>query len=103
MPIYSYRCRQCGAEHEALQKISDAPLTDCPQCGQAELVKQVTAASFQLKGTGWYATDFKNSGKPKSAEVKSAANDTSESKTPSASSDAAGVSSSTTSAAVSGE
>ncbi|MGE4336446.1 MAG: FmdB family zinc ribbon protein [Pigmentiphaga sp.] len=60
MPIYAYRCAECGHDHDALQKMSDAPLTDCPACGKASLVKQVTAAGFQLKGSGWYVTDFRN-------------------------------------------
>ena len=60
MPIYAYKCTDCGHEREVLQKISDAPLTDCPDCGHPSLAKQVTAAGFQLKGNGWYATDFRN-------------------------------------------
>ncbi|MCM0043316.1 MAG: zinc ribbon domain-containing protein [Burkholderiaceae bacterium] len=59
MPIYAYRCEACGFAKDVLQKISDAPLTDCPQCGKAEFRKQVTAAGFQLKGSGWYVTDFR--------------------------------------------
>ena len=59
MPIYAYRCEACGFAKDVLQKISDAPLTDCPECGKPALKKQVTAAGFQLKGSGWYATDFK--------------------------------------------
>lgn len=59
MPIYAYRCEECGHELEALQKISDAPLTECPACGAAALKKQITAAAFRLKGSGWYETDFK--------------------------------------------
>ena len=64
MPIYEYRCSACGNELEALQKLSDPPLTQCPACHADTLVKLVTAAGFQLKGSGWYATDFKGSGKP---------------------------------------
>jgi putative FmdB family regulatory protein len=60
MPIYAYRCESCGFTKDALQKVSDAPLTDCPSCGKPTLKKQVTAAGFQLKGTGWYVTDFRN-------------------------------------------
>ncbi len=59
MPIYEYQCSQCGNQLEALQKISDAPLTQCPACNQNGLVKQVSASSFRLKGGGWYETDFK--------------------------------------------
>ncbi len=64
MPFYEYRCKACGHELEALQKMSDAPLTECPECGKPELVKLVSAAGFRLKGGGWYETDFK-SGKKK--------------------------------------
>ena len=60
MPIYAYKCADCGHEKEVLQKISDAPLTDCPSCGHPSMAKMVTAAGFQLKGSGWYATDFRN-------------------------------------------
>ena len=63
MPIYQYQCDQCDHQMEALQKISDAKLVDCPKCNAPALRKQVTAAAFKLKGTGWYETDFKNSGK----------------------------------------
>ena len=66
MPIYEYRCASCGFQREYLQKMSDAPLTDCPECGKATLGKMVTAAGFHLKGSGWYVTDFKHGAKPKS-------------------------------------
>ena len=59
MPIYAYRCAECGATKDVLQKLSDPLLTICPVCGKPAMQKQVTAAGFQLKGTGWYATDFK--------------------------------------------
>lgn len=59
MPIYAYKCESCGFAKDVLQKMSDAPLTDCPTCGAASFKKQLTAAGFQLKGSGWYATDFK--------------------------------------------
>jgi putative FmdB family regulatory protein len=59
MPIYEYRCAECGQEHEVLQKVSEPPLTVCPACGKPALQKQLSAAGFQLKGSGWYATDFK--------------------------------------------
>ena len=62
MPIYEYRCGKCGFQKEFLQRLNDAPLTQCPECGKRALSKMVTAAGFQLKGTGWYATDFKSSG-----------------------------------------
>lgn len=69
MPIYEYRCSACGHQDEHLQKVSDAPLSECPSCGKPEYRKQLSAAGFQLKGTGWYATDFKGSAK-KPAESK---------------------------------
>jgi putative FmdB family regulatory protein len=72
MPIYEYHCAACGQRHDALQKISDAPLTDCPHCGAAALSKALTAAGFQLKGSGWYATDFKGGPKPAKAADKPA-------------------------------
>jgi putative FmdB family regulatory protein len=62
MPIYAYKCSTCGFAKDALQKISDAPLTVCPECGASTFSKQVTAAGFQLKGSGWYVTDFRNNG-----------------------------------------
>jgi putative FmdB family regulatory protein len=62
MPIYAYRCDTCGHAKDVLQKVSDPLLTDCPACGAATFRKQLTAAGFQLKGSGWYATDFKSSG-----------------------------------------
>ncbi|WP_194720626.1 FmdB family zinc ribbon protein [Noviherbaspirillum malthae] len=60
MPIYAYRCESCGFAKDVLQKVSDAPLTDCPSCAKSTFKKQLTAAGFQLKGTGWYVTDFRN-------------------------------------------
>lgn len=63
MPIYEYQCEACGHHLEAFQKISDAPLTDCPNCQKPALAKQISSTSFQLKGTGWYATDFRDKGK----------------------------------------
>ena len=59
MPIYAYKCDVCGHAKDVLQKMSDAPLSVCPACGASTFTKQVTAAGFQLKGSGWYATDFK--------------------------------------------
>lgn len=59
MPIYAYKCESCGAAKDVLQKISDPALSDCPACGKPTFRKQVTAAGFQLKGNGWYATDFR--------------------------------------------
>lgn len=69
MPIYEYRCDSCGFQKEHLQKISDPLLTTCPECGQESYSKLLSAAGFQLKGSGWYATDFKGGSKP--AEKKS--------------------------------
>ena len=69
MPIYEYRCAVCGHQDEHLQKVSDTPLSVCPACGKSEYRKQLSAAGFQLKGTGWYATDFKGGGK-KAADKK---------------------------------
>ncbi|SFB68080.1 putative regulatory protein, FmdB family [Polaromonas sp. OV174] len=66
MPIYAYKCESCGFAKDVLQKMSDAPLTDCPECATPSFKKQVTAAGFQLKGSGWYVTDFRggNTGAP---------------------------------------
>lgn len=64
MPIYAYRCTTCGHAQDVLRKISDPPLDVCPACGAATFVKQVTAAGFQLKGSGWYVTDFRDGKKP---------------------------------------
>jgi len=63
MPIYEYQCQSCSHELEKLQKLSDAPLSLCPQCGKDELRRKISAAGFRLKGGGWYETDFKKSGK----------------------------------------
>ena len=60
MPIYAYRCAACGHAQDVLRKLSDPPLADCPACGAPRFEKQVTAAGFQLKGSGWYVTDFRN-------------------------------------------
>ena len=62
MPIYAYKCESCGFAKDVLQKISDAPLTDCPSCAKPTFQKQLTAAGFQLKGSGWYVTDFRGNG-----------------------------------------
>ncbi len=62
MPIYAYRCTECGFQKDHLMKVSDPLLTECPECGKAGYTKMLTAAGFQLKGTGWYVTDFKGSG-----------------------------------------
>src|SRR5882672_11140623 len=72
MPIYEYRCGGCGHQEEHLQKISEKPLAVCPSCGKRAYKKMLSAAGFQLKGSGWYATDFKSSGK-KAADKKTEA------------------------------
>ena len=71
MPIYEYRCARCGHQQEFLQKLSDAPHTRCTKCGEESFEKMVTAAGFQLKGSGWYATDFKGGSKPAAKESES--------------------------------
>jgi putative FmdB family regulatory protein len=75
MPIYEYRCAACGFQKEYLQKMSDAPLTDCPECGKPRLAKMVTAAGFQLKGSGWYVTDFRQGAKPQATGAAAAKSD----------------------------
>ena len=76
MPIYAYKCESCGHAKDVLQKISDQPLTDCPACGAATFKKQLTAAGFQLKGSGWYVTDFRNGGSGAAAASAGAATGT---------------------------
>ncbi len=88
MPIYEYRCDACGHLLEALQKFSDDPLKECPKCHKDSLQKLISAAGFQLKGTGWYATDFRNKGKP---AAKTESNESA-----SSSSESTGLSTSTT-------
>lgn len=78
MPIYEYLCNSCGAEKEHLQKISDAPIAACPVCGSSNYTKLISAAGFQLKGSGWYVTDFKNN-KAKQTDTKPAATASTES------------------------
>lgn len=72
MPIYAYRCESCGFEKDVLQKMSDAPLTQCPHCEKDSFRKQVTAAGFQLKGSGWYVTDFRGGSNGSKAATPSA-------------------------------
>ncbi|GAB4511325.1 MAG: zinc ribbon domain-containing protein [Sulfuricaulis sp.] len=76
MPIYEYECGSCGHRLEAIQKMSDPVLKDCPACGKSALKKLISASGFQLKGSGWYATDFKDSGKKKKSEPSPAADTT---------------------------
>jgi putative FmdB family regulatory protein len=84
MPIYAYRCDSCGFAKDVLQKMSDAPLSQCPGCGKDTFRKQVTAAGFQLKGSGWYVTDFRNgsgaNGKSNDANGANGANDSANAK-----------------------
>ena len=68
MPIYEYQCTACGESHDALQKLSDVPLVDCPACGKPELKKKISAAGFRLTGGGWYETDFKTGDKKKNLD-----------------------------------
>ena len=89
MPIYAYKCESCGHAKDVLQKISDAPLTDCPACGQPTFSKQLTAAGFQLKGSGWYATDFRGGSSGAGAAAATASAAASSDAAPAASSDAA--------------
>ena len=67
MPIYEYKCDKCGHQLETIQKFSDAPLQECPACGAHALTKLISASAFQLKGTGWYVTDFRDNNKKKDA------------------------------------
>jgi putative FmdB family regulatory protein len=101
MPIYAYRCESCGFDKDVLQKMSDAPLTQCPSCGADAFRKQVTAAGFQLKGSGWYVTDFRggNSGGKSAAAAGATDNAAGESTAASADSKPAGEGASTASSA----
>jgi putative FmdB family regulatory protein len=83
MPIYAYACGACGFKKDVLQKLSDAPLTDCPSCGQSQFSKQLTAPGFVLKGSGWYVTDFREGQKkPTDAGAATADPSSSDSKPP---------------------
>ena len=84
MPIYAYRCASCGHSRDVLQKMSDPVLTTCPACGAEQFQKQVTAAGFQLKGSGWYATDFKGGNAPAPAAAPAVAGDAGGTATPAA-------------------
>lgn len=83
MPIYEYQCGACGKAHETLQGINEPALTDCPACGQPALSKLMSNTSFQLKGSGWYVTDFRDKGKPKAAENTAAPKNDAEAPAPS--------------------
>jgi len=80
VPIYEYRCEACGHQEEHLQKVSDAPLETCPACGKPSYRKRLSAAGFQLKGSGWYATDFRSSGKKAESKTESKTDTTTETK-----------------------
>ncbi len=75
MPIYEYSCKACDHALEKMQKMNDAPLKDCPECGKPELTKLISASGFRLKGSGWYETDFKGGNKQKAEEKKDKASD----------------------------
>ncbi|MBR8457695.1 zinc ribbon domain-containing protein [Burkholderia dolosa] len=98
MPIYAYRCEACGFAKDVLQKMSDAPLSQCPECGKDAFRKQVTAAGFQLKGSGWYVTDFRGGSGGSSAPATASSGDAAPVATPAAPT-ASGSESTTTSAA----
>lgn len=93
MPIYAYKCSACGHAKDVLQKMSDAPLTVCPACGAEQFSKQLTAAGFQLKGSGWYVTDFRDGGANKggagAGDKKSEGSSPAPAASPAASSDSA--------------
>ena len=102
MPIYEYKCSSCGFQKEYLQKVSDPRLTDCPECGKATFQKMLTAAGFQLKGGGWYVTDFRDGGSKPAATTTPAASssgDSAKSSTESKSDSSGGESKSSTPAA----
>ncbi len=80
MPIYEYRCAKCGFQDEYLQKVSEPPLKVCPSCGKAKFEKLLSAPGFHLKGSGWYATDFKGGSKPAAAKGEAKSEATPESK-----------------------
>jgi putative FmdB family regulatory protein len=96
MPIYAYRCEACGFAKDVLQKVSDAPLSQCPSCNKATFKKQLTAAGFQLKGSGWYVTDFRSgsggASKPANSGGAEAATGTNDAGAASTSADASGAS-----------
>jgi len=81
MPIYEYRCSACGHQEDHLQRVTEAPLTKCPACGKKKFEKQLTSAGFHLKGSGWYATDFKGGKKPDVAKPEAKAESKTETKT----------------------
>jgi putative FmdB family regulatory protein len=91
MPIYAYKCSSCGASKDILRKMSDPPLTLCPACGKDTLAKQLTAAGFQLKGSGWYVTDFREGQKPATGTAAQATPDKASEAASPASADSSGL------------
>lgn len=81
MPIYEYKCSACSHQFDAIQKMSDEPLKTCPHCAEDKVVRLVSAAGFQLKGSGWYATDFKTKPKSESSTAKASTSDSKSSDT----------------------
>ena len=81
MPIYEYRCNACNHHFDAMQKVNDEPLKECPCCAESSVIRLVSAAGFQLKGTGWYATDFKNKGKSETVGDKAPSSESSSTET----------------------
>lgn len=102
MPIYEYQCQSCSHELEKLQKLSDSPLSLCPQCGKDELRRKISAAGFRLKGAGWYETDFKKTGKKNLAGDSGGSSDSSSSSTPSSPSSSSSGTSAPAAASASG-
>jgi putative FmdB family regulatory protein len=102
MPIYAYRCDECGFTKDVLQKISDPVLSVCPSCGKEAFKKQVTAAGFQLKGTGWYVTDFRGGTPPATGTAGGTANGAAAASAPAASSDSSSAPAASTPAPASG-
>jgi putative FmdB family regulatory protein len=96
MPIYAYKCSSCGVSKDILRKISDPSLTLCPSCGKEALEKQVTAAGFQLKGSGWYVTDFREGQKPATGTALQATADKASEALPVASTDSSGAAATST-------
>ena len=91
MPIYEYACPECGAQNEHMQKLADAPIAACPACGSSKYFKKISAAGFALKGTGWYATDFKGGGSTPAESKKEAESKPAESAAPACGAGACGA------------
>jgi len=91
MPIYEYACPECGAQNEHMQKLADAPIAACPACGSGKYFKKISAAGFALKGSGWYATDFKGGGSKPAESKKEAESKPAESAAPACGAGACGA------------